>query len=764
MMIKKFYSSIAIKKKNLITIFISISIAGVIILVGLFFMIHKSIQKNLNERLDTFINVVGSNISLFIDFDSKEEAYEVISSAETIEEISAILILNNDGEKFVSYFRNDTLDFEPFFVKDKPAFVIDDNYYIRKDIIYKETKIGTICIIADTEMMSKELNGYLRYTLIVLLLAALFSMLASYKLSLNIIKPIVELSETVKKISRDHNYSVRIQKHLNDEIGELYDNFNKMLDEIQQKNSEIQRFNEVLERKVIERTKELESAKRLAENTSRSKSELLANMSHEIRTPMNAVLGFSELLSNQLVNETHKSYLEAIITSGKNLLVLIDDILDLSKIEAGRFKFNYITTNLKQFFNEINQIFETKVRQKKLNYIFEFDETLPKALVIDEVRVRQVIYNILGNAVKFTESGYIKLSVNKETATESNQITLKIQVEDTGIGIKKSAQDKIFEPFRQDDELQIKDYGGTGLGLSISKRLVEGMNGIIYMTSKKFVGTTFTIVFKDIPIATSDMQTRTKLIKKNDLDFGNIKVLIVDDVASNRILIKAYFTGTETEVIQAIDGLDAIEKAKEHMPDIIFMDLRMPRLDGYEATKKIKADSQLSKIPIIALTASVQENDDILNTKTQFDGYLIKPIQKEILAAEMVRLLGNQFYKPIENVDAEDEDYHLLKDDSAFKDIEEPNTLLMKLENNVCNLWQLTKKKNFIDDYKSFAEIIGELAVEHKFKALQILSEELLKSVNNFDIIKINDNFELYPLLINKLKEILNKDEEKTTR
>ncbi|MDH5465764.1 MAG: ATP-binding protein, partial [Thiovulaceae bacterium] len=403
---------------------------------------------------------------------------------------------------------------------------------------------------------------------------------------------------------------------------------------------QVEDANSHLEEAVQERTKELEIAMGEAETANRLKSEFLANMSHEIRTPMNAVLGFTELLDNNVKDSTNRSYLSSIKSGTKTLLTLINDILDLSKIEAGKLHIEYNPVNPYTMLEEIEQLFSQKISRKKLGFVFELDKQLPQALILDEVRIRQVLFNLIGNAMKFTHHGRITVRVKvKFYDSDNSRLDLSFAVEDTGIGIPLDQQERIFESFIQQDGQRNRDYGGTGLGLSITQRLAHLMNGEIELKSEENVGSTFTLVLHNVSVSAGKIEDQHDHSKEL-CQFDPATIMIVDDIEANRRLIAAYLKEFPFEIIMAKHGKDAVSKISDDI-DLVVMDIKMPVMNGYEATNMIKNNPAYNKVPVIALTASVTESEEAMK-QASFDGFLKKPISKVKLLKEFSLFLEHE--------------------------------------------------------------------------------------------------------------------------
>ena len=475
----------------------------------------------------------------------------------------------------------------------------------------------------------------------------------------------------------------------------------------------------------IETERLLNETKIAAELANRSKSEFLANMSHEIRTPMNAILGFTELINEQVKEPKLKSFISTIQSAGNTLLTLINDILDLSKIEAGKLTIEKKATHVNALFKEISDMFELNTQQKGLNFYLELDPSLPSSILIDATRLRQIIVNLIGNAVKFTDSGFIRLTAKAVDIDDHwSKFDLEIKVTDTGIGIPFNQQDNIFDVFHQSEGQSTEKYGGTGLGLSISKRLVNVMGGDISVISTPNNGSTFKVLIPNIDIASLTDLSQSKTDKsvineEQNFEFEAANLLVVDDVPSNRELIIHAFEGSNISCYQASNGIEAIEVYKSERINLVIMDIRMPKMDGYEAAKRIKSIDP--KAIVVALTASVMRNEQEAFRKEYFDDYLRKPISKQALLSSLSKFLP---------CSVTHETQAGVNEKTPMPDSLEQGML----SNTLIALYKTAKSTNAISDIKNFHHELAITAHNHQNQALETLADSLEDKIENFDI------------------------------
>jgi CheY-like chemotaxis protein len=423
----------------------------------------------------------------------------------------------------------------------------------------------------------------------------------------------------------------------------------------------------------------------------------------------------------------------------------------MSRIEEDKLKIDIAPANLYSILDEIRGNFTFFIREKRLEYLQDIDPAVPQYLNLDKLRLKQVLINLINNAIKYTEKGYVKLIVKKENRqVDKSKIDLVFAVEDTGIGIDSGDREKLFEPFERFEGKDKKVYDGFGLGLSISKKIIELMGGDISVDSKKGKGSTFTFVLRNVRAA-SDQTSNTD---GDDFDSSGIvfekqKLLVVDDHQDMREIIKGYLENTNIQVVEAEDGHKVLQSMKEYKIDLILMDLAMPGMDGIETTKKIREDKTLKDIPILAFTASKTEPGEVEKYRELFDRYLFKPVSKAKLFFEL-----SHFLKLKKKTGKEEEPEKI--EELEMIELHPENIKLLpeiigKL-NEYRELWEIACTSNNFNEYKNFGLKIKELGEKYFVNVLSHYGDAVISNAEMYEIDKITSVLDEYPGLIEKLK------------
>ncbi|HEY4788158.1 MAG TPA: PAS domain S-box protein [Bacteroidales bacterium] len=507
---------------------------------------------------------------------------------------------------------------------------------------------------------------------------------------------------------------------------------------------------DITERKQL--IEELQIAKTKAESATKSKSEFLANMSHEIRTPMNAIVGFSDLLYTSVKDIKQRSQVESIRSSAQGLLSIINDILDLSKIEAGKLNIQYQPVKLTHLVRDIETIFNQRIKEKHLAFHVIFGGNLPDYIIIDETRLRQVLFNLVGNAVKFTDAGSVALTLNHQPSTAGDtKIDLLISVKDTGIGIRKEQQKLIFEAFRQQEDQNTKKYGGTGLGLTITKRLVEMMNGEISVESTPGQGSTFKVYLKNIEIAKDiEITKKEEVFDPQSVSFESGKILICDETPSSLKLMSDLFENSALTILTVTNGQDGIRLAGEQLPNLIILSLEMSTINGIEIARKLKLQESTKTIPLIAISTGIHAKPESDEYKSLFNGYLLKPINLNRLYEILIKFLPHKISTSMAGGEKPAGMQLKISRDQRAK----LPQIISILEKEIYPRYEEAMQNQRIDYLEALGQEISELGKQQSFKPLEQFGDEICSHADCFEIEKLTETLKGFPALIDRLKEL----------